>query len=103
MQSALPYYKTESKDISQLQTVWRSILEPFLRKQQNQSIILKNISLISGTTTVKTGLDRPLEGWKIVRQRASASIYDNQDANADPASSLILISSAAVVVDIEVF
>ena len=48
-------------------------------------------------------LQRPLQGWYIVRQRALASIYDTQDSNQNPSLTLNLTSNAVVSVDIAVF
>lgn len=103
MQSSLPIYHSDNKDFKLLQTAWRSVLEPILKRPQNHSTILKEVSLAIGTNVIKTTLDRKLQGWKLVRQRSSASIYDAQDGNPNPQTTLILISSADVVVDIEVF
>jgi hypothetical protein len=103
MVSSLPFFETDNKELSMLQTRWISIIDPVLRRPQNQSLILKDVSLINGTNTIRTNLDQKLQGWKIVRQRAAASIYDAQDGNPNPATSLILVSNANVVVDIEVF
>lgn len=100
---SLPIFQTESRDLGMLQTKWASILNPIVNAQQNKSIILENVSLINGITKVNHLLGRKLQGWKIVRQRASASIYDTQDSNSTPELTLSLVSNAAVVVDIEVF
>lgn len=100
---ALPLFTTSIKELSLLQTQWKSQIDPLLADPVNSNIVLKNISLVTGTNAVNHMLGRKLQGWKIVRQRAAASIYDNQDNNQNPASTLILISSAPVVVDLEVF
>ena len=65
--------------------------------------ILTSVSLASGSNTINHKLNRKLQGWMIVRQRASASIYDTQDSNTDPNNTLVLVSSAAVTVDLLVF
>ena len=82
---------------------WAAQLDPVLALPQSQSIILKNVALINGTTVVNHKLGRNLQGWKIIRLRASATIYDNQDSNQTPNLTLILVSNAAVTVDLEVF
>lgn len=84
-------------------TKWASELNPLLAAPQNNSSILRSVSLVVGANVVNHLLGRPLQGWKIVRQRAAASIYDTQDSNQTPALTLQLTSSAAVSVDIEVF
>lgn len=65
--------------------------------------IVSSVSLSSGDNTINHKLGKTLTGWFIVRQRGSASIYDKQDSNKTPAQTLVLNSSAAVVVDIYVF
>lgn len=85
------------------QDQWAQQLNPLLANPLNNGSILKNVSLINGTTVVNHMLGRPLQGWKIIRQRAAASIYDVQDSNQMPESTLLLVSDAAVVVNLEVF
>lgn len=99
----LPIFQTSSKELNMLQTNWASQLNPMLSNPAAQSILLKNIPLASGLTVVNHKLGRVLQGWKIVRQRASASIYDTQDSNQNPELTLFLNSSANVTVDLEVF
>lgn len=82
---------------------WASQLDPLLAKPTSSSIILKNVSLAAGTTVVNHLLGRVLQGWKLVRVRSAATIYDEQDSNQTPNLTLVLNSSAAVIVDIEVF
>jgi hypothetical protein len=90
-------------DIVQLQTKWAAVLEPLLSTPMLSGSILKRVSLSTGSNTVNHGLARELQGWFIVRQRASATIYDTQDSNALNDRTLVLVSSANVVVDIFVF
>lgn len=82
---------------------WASQLDPMLANPSNNASILKSVSLAAGSNTVNHLLGRPLQGWRIVRQRALASVYDTQDSNPTPALTLSLVSSAAVTVDLEVF
>lgn len=100
---ALPIFQTSIRELSMMETQWKSQLDPLLAKPTSQSSILKKVSLVSGSNTINHLLGRDLQGWKITRQRAAASIYDNQDSNQSPNLTLILVSSASVVVDIEVF
>jgi hypothetical protein len=101
--ATLPQFQSDDRVVQMMQNAWASQINPILNNPTNNSLILKKIDLISGTTVVPHKLGRKLQGWKIVRQRASASIYDDQDNNQMPQLTLRLISSAAVTVDIEVF
>lgn len=78
-------------------------LNPIAGLPQLQSTILTKVSLSTGTNIVPTGLGRPLQGWQIIRLRASAIIYDLQDSSTSPNTTLTLVSSAPVVVDLLVF
>ncbi len=89
--------------LTQTQQQWASQLDPVLKNPTTNPGLLQNVALINGTTVVNHMLGQPLQGWKIVRQRAAASIYDQQDSNQTPQLTLVLVSSAAVVVDLEVF
>jgi hypothetical protein len=100
---SLGLYKSDDQSFTLLQTNWSAQLNPLLAAPSNNSIILKNVSLTTGSNTINTTLGRTLQGWVIVRQRAAASIHDNQDNNPNPTLTLVLISSANVVCDIEVF
>jgi len=84
-------------------TPWASAIEPVINNPANKSIILKNVALVSGQNVVNHLLGEKLVGWKTTRVRAAAVIYDIQDTNPTPALTLVLFSSAPVVVDLEVF
>lgn len=100
----LPYFQSAIKELSLLQTKWRSILNPFLSNPGLNSQIIPNVFLENSTTTViNHGLGRVLLGWRLVRVRAAANIYDTQDSNQTPELTLILRSSANVIVNLEVF
>lgn len=100
---SLPIYQDPNKNLMLLETQWSSQLNPLLSNPSLQSIILPNVSLVVGNNSVNHRLGRKLQGWRIVRQRSLASIYDTQDSNQMNNLTLTLVSSAAVSVDIEVF
>lgn len=100
----LPFFKSNDHSFSLLQTAWSKMINPIVGRIQNQSIILSKISLINGTNVVNHGLGKTLTGWKIIRLRTpGGTVWDNQDSNSTPNTTLILISNANIVVDIEVF
>lgn len=86
-----------------MQNRWASLIEPPLSLPIASSVILKSVSLASGSNSINHLLDRTLQGWFVIRQRSSATVYDTQDANLTPDKTLQLTASAAVVVDIQVF
>ena len=90
--------------INQLQSNIEISLATLTNNIQNDSTHLTNISLIAGQTNIiNHKLDRQLSGWKIVRQRSLADIYDDQDNNLSPNLTLHLLTSNDVIVDLEVF
>lgn len=84
-------------------TPWASAIEPVISNPANNSIILKNVALVLGKNVINHLLGQKLAGWKTTRIRALATIYDAQDQNPTPTLTLVLISSAPVMVDLEVF
>lgn len=89
--------------LDQMQNKWAAQLDPVIKNPTNNSSILKNVSLVSGTNVVNHKLGRPLQGWNPTRIRASATFYDMQDTNQTPQLTLVLVSSATVIIDLEVF
>lgn len=85
------------------ETEWASQIDPVLNNPSNAAIILPNVSLTVGNNTINHKLGRKLQGYRVVRQRGPASIYDAQDQNQRPNLTLVLVTSASVVVDLEVF
>lgn len=99
----IPKVQTPDRLTNQLQQNVATALKPITSNPQTQGSTLQSVSLVTGTNTVNTNLNRELQGWQIVRQRGPASIYDDQDSNDNTKQTLILISSADVSVDIYVF
>ena len=100
---ALAIFKSDDPSVGLLQTSWSAAINPLLNNPINTGIILKSVKLTTGTNVINTTLGKNLTGWFIVRQRAAATVYDNQDNNKTPNLTLILISSAPTVIDLEVF
>lgn len=99
----LPIFQTDDRDFQLMQSKWAAVLNPVLANPALNSLILKNIQLQIGSNNIPHRLGRPLQGWKIVRKRGPAEIYDNQDQQQLPQYMLTLVSDAVVSVDIEVF
>lgn len=83
------------------------VLSVILDKAHLDSQVLVGITIKSGSVqNVAHKLGRRLVGWKIVRQRGSAILWDSQDDKtvaSAPELYLYLHASADVVVDLEVF
>lgn len=90
--------------INNLQDNITTVISPMAVKSHNDSTVLTSISLLVGQNNIiNHTLGRQLAGWKIVRKRAQADIWDNQDSNTSPNLTLWLSTSADVTIDIEVF
>lgn len=101
--AALTLFKTDSQDLTLLQTSWKPLLDQLLKNPANTGGLVKSIILKSGLNTIDHGLSRELQGWMVIRKRANANIYDTQDQNPYPSRTLLLISDAAVTIDLMVF
>lgn len=100
---SLPVFQTPDQVLTLLQTTWAKDLNALLAQPWLRGSVLQSIPLISGDNTINHLLSRKLQGWWLVRQRSSANVYDKQDTNPMPNKTLVLNSSAPVVVDILVF
>jgi hypothetical protein len=101
--SALTKFQTAIKELMLLQTDWISKINPFLGNPANNSSILKDIPLVTGSNTVNHLLGRTLQGWSVIRRNGPATIYDTQASNPRPELTLVLVASAPVIVSLEVF
>lgn len=100
---SLPIAKSDDKDLMLMQTTWSAQLNQLLQNPCNIGMLLKEVSLVNGANVINHKLGRKLQGWAIVRKRASADIYDTQDTNNKPSLTLLLQSNANVTVDLYVF
>lgn len=89
--------------VNQLQSNIVPVINQLTAIPMLNQITLTEITLVIGLNQIDHLLGRPLQGWMIVRQRAQANLWDTQDSNPTPASTLFLNSDAAVVVDIVVY
>lgn len=100
---SLPIFQSKSQEMGLMQTSWAQQLNPIISLPISQGSILTNVPLATGPNTINHLLGRKLQGWWIVRQRSSASIFDTQDNNQMPNLTLLLTASSPVSVDIFVF
>lgn len=101
---SLPKFKSDDQSLTLMQSAWATQLDPVLKLPLSTSVLLKSVELVVGANSVNHKLGRKLVGYFITRMRTLHSdIYDTQDSNRTPDLTLLLNSSAAVVVDILVF
>jgi len=101
--SKLPIIITKIQELILMQNRWSAILNVMLGNPSLQCSILNNVALVDGTTVVNHLLGRNLQGWRIIGNNAGAVIYDKQASNQTPQLTLVLVSSAACTVQLEVF
>jgi hypothetical protein len=99
----LPIFQTSDRILHMMQTKWASILNIFVSNPSLNSQLIENVSLINGTTVVNHKLGRKLTGWRVAGINGAATIYDKQASNQMPQLTLILVSNAAVLTNLEVF
>jgi hypothetical protein len=90
--------------INQLQNNIYNSITSIIKATQNDSIVLQNITLISGQiNTINHTLNRKLKGWYLSRVRGKCQVYDVQDTNKSQELTLLLNTDTTVVVDLVVF
>lgn len=101
---SLPIIISDSIQMTQMQNLWSSQLNPVLKNNIINGRLISSVPLTTGDNVVNHGLGRNLVGWFITRLRNSApAIYDTQGSNQMPSLTLNLNSSGNVVCDIYVF
>ncbi len=101
----LTQFQSNDRDFQLMQNSWAAVINPIINNPSNQAIILKQVVLLaaSNPNVVNHRLGRNLQGWRLVRVRSQATIWDSQDSNQTPNLTLNLKTSADVTVDLEVF
>src|SRR5580693_6773216 len=76
-----------------LVTSLQSIFTSLLGKVQLDSVILQNVSLVSGSNTIPHTLGRTLTGWSVIRIDSLSGIFETP--SPDPSTYLVLFASDA--------
>jgi len=103
--SLVKFFKapTQDQELNRIQDNLIRTLNPVFDTPILAGNLLQSVPLVVGSNIVNHKLGRNLIGWMLTRQRSLANIYDNQDNNTMPSTSLILISDANVTIDIYCF
>ncbi len=96
----LPLYQTAIKELSLLQTKWKSLVDPILANPMTNMSIIENVSLTSGNNQIPHLLDRMQQGWVIVDIQSAAAVYRYLPFNRNY---LYLNSSATAIISLGVF
>lgn len=96
----LPYFQTDDRSLSQLQTTWKSQLDPILADAILQGLQLSNIAIKTGVNVINHMLQRNQQGWFITDIDAASTLYRSQAFNS---LTLTLTSSAPCNVSLWVY
>lgn len=99
----LPLIQSDSPSLQQVQTKWKSQLDPVVGNPLLAGQLLSNLSLLSGNNVINHGLGRNLQGYWVVLNSASATFYDKQSTNNMPQLTLELVASAPTTISLWVF
>ena len=92
----------QNQTLPQMQSKWKSQLDPILANLLIQGQLLSNISLINGTTPVNHKLQRIPNGWFLIAPKGNAIVYQAA-SQPNPTLTLSLVSNAAITTDLWVF
>lgn len=86
--------------LEQMQSKWKSQLDPLLSNINTQGQLLSATVLAVGNNTINHKLSRNMQGWYIVDIDGPATIYRSQPFND---STLVLNSTAICTINLWVF
>lgn len=104
---ALPVFKrvkSQDRIVNQIQDNVEQVLSPLLRALISDGRLIENILIETGTPkSINHGLGRKLRGWMVTSKNSNADIWDSQSTNKLSSKTLILNSSANVIISLWVF
>lgn len=98
---ALPIFQiANNQTFIQMQTTWKSQLDPIIAIPMLNGLQLSNINLVGGNNVINHKLQRLQQGWIITDLNQGVAIYRAQPFNS---TTLTLNSGAPCVVDLWVY
>jgi hypothetical protein len=95
---------SSDRTVTQLQNNIEQALNPFINAPINDGVLIKDACLVAGATNdVTHKLGRKPIGWIVTRRRHGSHIWDMQDTNPQPTSTLSLGCTDDVTIDIWIF
>lgn len=86
--------------LPQMTTTWATALDPIIKNQLVQGILISDIAIANGTTVINHKLGRKQIGFIITDINGAATIYRSQPLND---LQLTLTSNAAVTISLWMF
>lgn len=105
-QLLLPFSKIgfADADLGRLESNIENSFKPVLSKEILEGSFLQDIVLTTGVTNkVSHGLQRPVNGYIVVKRNSNSVVYDNESSNTLKSTFLQLLCSANVTVSLWVF
>lgn len=96
----LPIFQTDNKDLSLMQTRWKSELDPIIQNPLTDPLILTSVSLAPGVNVINHRLGRKPQGWFISDVNAAITLYRSQPFND---LTLTLTSSGVAIINLVVY
>lgn len=97
---ALPIFNGVDEKLIMLQTRWAAIINPFLARPMNQSMVIPAITLAVGDNVINHRLGRRMQGWFLTDIQSPAVIYRNAPFND---LTITLNSDAIATISLGVF
>ena len=95
---------TKDSELNRFQNNVEEAVNPLINAEIVNGVLLKDVCMEAETVTLVTHkLGRKVRGWIVIRRRADARVWDVQDSNPNPTTTLALVASHAVKVDLWVF
>jgi len=95
---------TKDNDLNQVQKNVEQAINPIINSPIVDGVLIKDACLDPTTVTlVQHKLGRKPLGWIVVRKPADARIWDVQNSNQNPTTTLALVASHAITVDLWIF
>ena len=96
----LPLIKTSIREMQQMESQWKALLDPVLANPLTSGSQLTGIVLTAGVNVINTKLGRKAQGWLITDINSGATVYRSAPFND---LTLTLTSSGNAVVNLWVY
>lgn len=100
------FAKNQATDqtLNQVQDALVGCLNPLLTNPLLDYVIVTGVALKAGTTTIANPILRNIQGLIVIRKNGFADIHTGSNSvNPTPTKTIIISSSAAVLVDLYIF
>jgi hypothetical protein len=103
MLKALRQFNAKDVEVDRLYQNIAKFASQFTNRPILDGVVIKDITLISGDTTVNHGLGRTIQGWIVIDKSAAGDIYAAPAKQTSTTKTLILTSSAPLTASLYVF